>query len=39
MRKIVTYSLYFLAMAVMIGSLSISLTSCQEEEGPSQVVL
>ncbi|MBX2970316.1 MAG: hypothetical protein KF803_13185 [Cyclobacteriaceae bacterium] len=39
MRKIVTYSIYSLVMACMIGSLSISLTSCQEEEGPSQVVL
>ncbi len=39
MRKIVTYSIYFLTMACMICSLSITLTSCQEEEGPSQVVL
>lgn len=38
MRKIITHSIYFLALACVV-SLGITLTSCQEEEKPSQVVL
>lgn len=38
MRNIVTYSIYFLVMACTISSLSL-LTSCQDDEKPSEIVL